>query len=105
MVDRSGEDNAGGRGVITGSAMVFRGSDALGTVQYAFMLHDDGHVTGTVGHVDQLLFPGARDVPTDVLPQSVVETNLYLRLSDGTAVDFRMADTTGRIAYGRRRQE
>jgi hypothetical protein len=105
VADRSGEDDAGGRGAITGIAMVFRGSDALGTIQYAFTLHDDGRVTGTVGHVDQLLFQGARDVPTDVLPQSVIETNLYLRLSDGTAVDFRMADATGRIKNGRRRQE
>ena len=104
MADGSGEGK-GTRGVITGIAMVFRGSDALGTVQYAFTLHDDGRVTGTVGHVDQLLFPGARHVPTYFLPQSVVETDLYLRLSDGTAVDFRMADTTGHIENGRRRQE
>jgi hypothetical protein len=37
--------------------------------------------------------------------RSVVETDLYLRLSDGIAVDFLIADTTGRIANGRRRQE
>jgi hypothetical protein len=62
-------------------------------------------VTGTVWHFDQVLFPGARRVPSSFLPQSMVEIDLYLRLSDGTAVDFRMADTAGHIENGRRRQE
>ena len=90
-----------------GVATAFRGSDALGTVQYNFTLHDDGQVTGTVVHVDLVvLHPSAPRVPPNFLPQSsVVETDLYLRVSDGTAVDFLIADTTGRIKNGRRRQE
>jgi hypothetical protein len=89
-----------------GIATVFRGSDALGTVQYSFTLHDDGRVTGTVVHVDHgSLHPSAPRVPPNFLPQSVIENNLHLRLSDGTAVDFLILDTTGRIANGRRRQE
>jgi hypothetical protein len=102
----SDEDNAGGRGVITGIAMVFRGSDALGGVQYNFAFHENGRVTGTVVHIDHLsLHASAPRVPPNFLPQSGVETDLYLRLSDGIAVDFLIADTTGRIANGRRRQE
>ena len=84
--------------------MVFRGSDALGTVQYAFTLHDDGRVTGTVAYIDQVSHRGARRMPPHFLSQLVVEADLYLRLNDGTAVDFRMADIAGRIENGRRRQ-
>jgi hypothetical protein len=92
--------------VMKGSATVFRGSDAIGTVQYNFTRHADGRVTGTIVDVDHVsLHPSASRVPPHFLPQSVVETDLYLRLSDGTAVDFLIADTTGRIANGRRRQE
>jgi hypothetical protein len=94
------------RGVTKGMAMVFRGADALGTVQYTFTLHDGGRVTGTVVHVDPVpVHPGAPRVPANALPPSAVKTDLYLRLSDGTAVDFLIADTTGRIANGRCRQE
>ena len=90
-----------------GMAMVVRGADALGTVQYNVTLHDDGRVTGTVVHVVDhvLLHPRAPRVPPHFLPQTGVETELHLRLSDGTAVDFLILDTTGRIANGRRRQE
>ena len=87
-------------------ATVFREAGALGTVHYNFTLHDDGRVTGTVVHVDHvLLHPSAPRLPPNFLSQSVGETDLYLRLSDGTAVDFLIADTTGRIENGRRRQE
>ena len=89
-------------------ATVFRGADALGTVHYNFTLHDDGRLTGTVGRARRRRPPTPSSAPRvllNFLPQSVVETDLHLRLSDGTAVDFLIANTTGRIASGRRRQE
>jgi hypothetical protein len=66
--------------------MAFRGSDALGMVRYDFRLHDDGRITGRIQSVDLvLLHRNDPRVPPTFLPPSGEETDLYLRLSDGTA--------------------
>jgi hypothetical protein len=68
----------------TGFAMVYRGAEALGQVQYRFDLPDDGRVAGWIVDVELLpIRPVAGRVPDRYLPGAVVETDLHLSLNDG----------------------
>ena len=87
---------------MTGTQVVARGDQTVGTVKFDFSIDNQGRVTGRIFDVEWMgLHASAPTVSQEFLPKLAgVPRDLALVLPDGRRVEFSVPSTNGNIANG-----